>query len=35
MGDMIAEIVVSNGWSGVGINGVIRDREAMSSLHSG
>ncbi|KUM42206.1 ribonuclease E activity regulator RraA [Arthrobacter sp. EpRS71] len=35
MGDMIAEIAVSNGWSGVIINGAIRDREAISSLPLG
>jgi len=35
MGDMIAEIAVSNGWSGVVINGAIRDREAISSLPIG
>ncbi|MFJ5695128.1 ribonuclease E activity regulator RraA [Arthrobacter sp. NPDC093125] len=35
MGDMIAEIAVSNGWSGVVIYGVIRDREAISSLPLG
>jgi len=35
MGDMIAEIAVSNDWSGVVINGVIRDREAISSLPIG
>lgn len=35
MGDMIAEIAVSNGWSGVIINGAIRDREAISSLPIG
>ena len=35
MGDMIAEIAVSNGWSGVIINGAIRDREAISGLPLG
>ncbi|SDX60026.1 regulator of ribonuclease activity A [Arthrobacter sp. yr096] len=35
MGDMIAEIAVSNGWSGVIINGAIRDREAISNLPLG
>jgi regulator of ribonuclease activity A len=35
MGDMIAEIAVSNGWSGVVIYGAIRDREAISSLPLG
>lgn len=35
MGDMIAEIAVSNGWAGVVINGAIRDREAISRLPLG
>ncbi|MFK0004840.1 ribonuclease E activity regulator RraA [Paenarthrobacter sp. NPDC090522] len=35
MGDMIAEIAVTNGWSGVVINGAIRDREAISGLPLG
>lgn len=35
MGDRIAEIAVSNGWSGVVINGAIRDREAISGLPIG
>ncbi|MEY9776291.1 ribonuclease E activity regulator RraA [Arthrobacter sp. MW3 TE3886] len=35
MGDMIAEIAVSNGWSGVVIFGAIRDREAISGLPLG
>ncbi|MEQ7739417.1 ribonuclease E activity regulator RraA [Escherichia coli] len=35
MGDMIAEIAVSNGWAGVVINGAIRDREAISGLPLG
>lgn len=35
MGDMIAESAVANGWSGVVINGAIRDREAMARLDLG
>ncbi|QSZ51883.1 ribonuclease E activity regulator RraA [Paenarthrobacter sp. AT5] len=35
MGDVIAEIAASNGWSGVVINGAIRDREAISRLPIG
>lgn len=35
MGDMIAESAVSNGWSGVVINGAIRDRVAMKSMAIG
>jgi len=35
MGDMIAEIAVENGWSGVVINGAIRDRVAIASLNLG
>ncbi|MFD5278155.1 ribonuclease E activity regulator RraA [Pseudarthrobacter sp. NPDC058362] len=35
MGDMIAESAVANGWSGVVINGAIRDREAIVRLDLG
>lgn len=35
MGDMIATIAVDNGWAGVVINGVIRDRVAISQLAIG
>ncbi|MEE2523697.1 ribonuclease E activity regulator RraA [Pseudarthrobacter sp. J75] len=35
MGDMIAASAVANGWSGVVINGAIRDREAISALDLG
>ncbi|SMX89989.1 ribonuclease E activity regulator RraA [Brevibacterium antiquum] len=35
MGDMIAELAVSNGWAGVIINGAVRDRVALSSLGLG
>jgi regulator of ribonuclease activity A len=35
MGDMIAESAVANGWSGVVINGAIRDREAIARLPLG
>lgn len=35
MGDMIAESAVANGWSGVVINGAIRDREALAGLDLG
>jgi regulator of ribonuclease activity A len=35
MGDMIAASAVQNGWSGVVINGAIRDREAIAELPLG
>ena len=35
MGDMIAAIAVENGWSGVLVNGAIRDRVAIASLDLG
>ncbi|MDQ0693494.1 ribonuclease E activity regulator RraA [Arthrobacter sp. W4I7] len=35
MGDMIAESAVANGWAGVVINGVIRDRQAIAALDLG
>ncbi|MCT9869955.1 ribonuclease E activity regulator RraA [Paenarthrobacter aurescens] len=35
MGDMIAESAVANGWSGVVINGAVRDREAIARLPLG
>lgn len=35
MGDMIAESGLSNGWSGVIINGAIRDRLALSEMDFG
>ncbi len=35
MGDMIAASAVRNGWSGVVINGAIRDREALLKLDLG
>jgi regulator of ribonuclease activity A len=35
MGDMIAESAVANGWSGVVINGAIRDRQAIARLDLG
>ena len=35
MGDMIAESAVTNGWSGVIINGAIRDRVAIGALDLG
>ena len=35
MGDMIAEAGVSNGWSGVVINGAVRDREALAEMEFG
>jgi len=35
MGDMIAESAVANGWSGVIINGAVRDREALARLPLG
>ena len=35
MGDMIAESGVSNGWSGVIINGAVRDREALKTMSFG
>lgn len=35
MGDMIAEIAIRNGWSGVIINGAVRDRAAIASLPLG
>ncbi|AZL05346.1 MAG: ribonuclease E activity regulator RraA [Brevibacterium aurantiacum] len=35
MGDMIAELAVSNGWAGVVINGAVRDRVALSSMGLG
>lgn len=35
MGDMIAESAADNGWAGVIINGVIRDRVAISTLPLG
>lgn len=35
MGDLIAAAAVQNGWSGVVINGAIRDRVAISTLELG
>ncbi|MFO7689552.1 MAG: ribonuclease E activity regulator RraA [Cryobacterium sp.] len=35
MGDMIADLAVANGWAGVIINGVIRDRVAMLGMDLG
>lgn len=35
MGDLIAASAVANGWSGVVINGVIRDRVALAELELG
>lgn len=35
MGDMIAELAVSNGWAGVVINGAVRDRVALGSMSLG
>ncbi|MET4060905.1 regulator of ribonuclease activity A [Arthrobacter sp. UYP6] len=35
MGDMIAEAAVANGWTGVVINGAIRDRAALARLPLG
>lgn len=35
MGDMIAELAVDNGWSGVLINGAVRDRAALAQLPLG
>ena len=35
MGDMIADSGVSNGWSGVIINGAVRDREALKTMDFG
>lgn len=35
MGDMIAELAVDNGWSGVIINGAVRDRAALAQLPLG
>ncbi|TJY69111.1 RraA family protein [Arthrobacter sp. CAU 1506] len=35
MGDMIASAAVANGWSGVIINGAVRDRSALAQLPLG
>ncbi|SDI64860.1 regulator of ribonuclease activity A [Arthrobacter subterraneus] len=35
MGDMIATIAIENGWSGVIINGAIRDRAVLADLQLG
>lgn len=35
MGDMIAELAVNNGWTGVIINGAVRDRTALAKLPLG
>src|SRR5699024_12470404 len=35
MGDMIAEAAVTNGWSGVVINGAVRDTAALRGLDLG
>src|SRR5699024_11915223 len=35
MGDMIAEAAVTNGWSGVVINGAVRDTAALGGLDLG
>ncbi|PAK96192.1 S-adenosylmethionine--2-demethylmenaquinone methyltransferase [Brevibacterium casei] len=35
MGDMIAELALSNGWVGVVINGAVRDREVLATLDLG
>ena len=35
MGDMIAAIAIDNGWAGVVIHGVIRDRTALSAMPLG
>lgn len=35
MGDMIAAAAVANGWAGVVINGVVRDRVALTGLDLG
>lgn len=35
MGDMVAQLAVDNGWSGVIINGAVRDRKALSQLDLG
>ena len=35
MGDMIAEMASSNGWAGVVIHGVVRDRVALASIPIG
>lgn len=35
MGDMIAQLAVDNSWSGVIINGAVRDRKALSQLPLG
>lgn len=35
LGDMIAELAVDNGWAGIIINGVIRDRVEISTLPIG
>jgi regulator of ribonuclease activity A len=35
MGDLIAALAVTNGWSGVVINGCVRDAEAMGELALG
>ncbi|MGZ0712376.1 ribonuclease E activity regulator RraA (plasmid) [Coraliomargarita sp. W4R53] len=35
VGDMIAASAVENGWAGIIVNGVIRDREALSMLPLG
>ena len=35
MGDLIAEAAVTNGWSGVVINGAVRDTAALGGLDLG
>lgn len=35
MGDMIAAIALENGWSGIVINGAVRDRTALAALPLG
>ncbi|NKX55682.1 ribonuclease E activity regulator RraA [Arthrobacter mobilis] len=35
MGDLIAAAAVANGWSGVVINGAVRDRQALAALPLG
>ncbi|HZV37926.1 MAG TPA: ribonuclease E activity regulator RraA [Pseudoxanthomonas sp.] len=35
LGDMLAELAVSNGWSGLLINGGVRDVEALAALRLG
>ena len=35
MGDMIADLAVANGWAGVLINGVVRDRVALQGMALG